>query len=179
MTDRRWAALGFVWTISLGSALHFTYDWSGDSLLVGLFSAVNESTWEHLKLLVVPAMIWAAFRYRLRPREWFRASASDGVALLSGLLLIVGGFNLYRSVLPDEFVLDILLFVLAAACTHFAPALANRLVPRDLAWRSGIALLMGAVLVAFALFTVMPPHLPIFRDPNSRGYGLGAARTNS
>lgn len=41
----------FIFISVLGVLLHFTYEWSGDTAVVGLFSAVNESTWEHLKLL--------------------------------------------------------------------------------------------------------------------------------
>ena len=41
----------FIFISVLGVLLHFTYEWSGDNAVVGLFSAVNESTWEHLKLL--------------------------------------------------------------------------------------------------------------------------------
>ncbi len=176
MSDRRWAVLGFVWTIVLGSALHFTYAWSNENLLVGLFSAVNESTWEHLKLLVVPATIWAVLRYRSQSREWIEVNSANGIALVIGLLSIVGGFNLYRSFLPDQFVLDILLFVVAAACTHFGPLLARRLLPTDRAWRGGVALLMGAVFLTFAVSTVLPPHLPVFKDPNTGAYGLGAGQ---
>ena len=50
---------GFIFTTSLGTLLHFMYEWSGKNSLVALFSNVNESTWEHLKLLFYPAFIFA------------------------------------------------------------------------------------------------------------------------
>ncbi len=34
----------------VGCLLHFTYAWSGRNKFVAIFSAVNESTWEHIKL---------------------------------------------------------------------------------------------------------------------------------
>ena len=43
-----------IFAIILGTLLHFTYKWSNKNMLVGAFSAVNESTWEHLKLLFFP-----------------------------------------------------------------------------------------------------------------------------
>ena len=43
-----------IFVMILGTLLHFTYEWSGGNLLVASFSAVNESTWEHLKLLFYP-----------------------------------------------------------------------------------------------------------------------------
>lgn len=63
MKIRSWEILGVFFTIIVGTLLHFTYDWTGQSALVGLFSAVNESTWEHLKLLFVPFFIWTIIEY--------------------------------------------------------------------------------------------------------------------
>ena len=41
----------YIFAMILGSLLHFTYEWSNENSFVGSFSAINESTWEHLKLL--------------------------------------------------------------------------------------------------------------------------------
>ena len=38
----------------LGSLNHFLYDWTGGSSLAALFCPINESPWEHLKLLFFP-----------------------------------------------------------------------------------------------------------------------------
>ena len=45
------------YTVLLGSLLHFVYGWSGGSVLAAGFSAVNESTWEHMKLLFFPVFL--------------------------------------------------------------------------------------------------------------------------
>ena len=52
-----------IFTIILGTILHFTYGWLNKNLLVGAFSAVNESTWEHLKLLFFPMLISTIIGY--------------------------------------------------------------------------------------------------------------------
>ena len=49
----------------LGTLLHFTYEWSGDNLFVGSFSAVNESVWEHLKLVFYPMLLMGIINYFL------------------------------------------------------------------------------------------------------------------
>ena len=49
--------LSAVFISVLGTLLHFTYDWFGNNPIIGVFSAVNESTWEHLKLLFFPTLI--------------------------------------------------------------------------------------------------------------------------
>jgi hypothetical protein len=56
---RRLALLGMVFIALLGTALHFTYDLSRGNILVAGFSAVNESVWEHLKLVFWPAVVLA------------------------------------------------------------------------------------------------------------------------
>ena len=45
---------GYIAVTVLGTLLHFVYGWSSSNMLVGLFAAVNESTWEHMKLAFYP-----------------------------------------------------------------------------------------------------------------------------
>jgi hypothetical protein len=50
---------GVIFTFLAGTLLHFTYEWSGNNFWVGLFSPVNESTWEHMKLLFFPMLFYS------------------------------------------------------------------------------------------------------------------------
>lgn len=54
---------GAVFTILLGSMLHFTFELSGGNPVVGVFSAVNESVWEHLKLAYWPALAYMVIEH--------------------------------------------------------------------------------------------------------------------
>lgn len=49
-------------SIILGTILHFTFEWSGNNAFIGTFSSVNESTWEHLKLVFYPMLFTAIIR---------------------------------------------------------------------------------------------------------------------
>ena len=49
---------GFLFVSVLGTVLHFLYEWSGENTLAALVSGVNESVWEHMKLLFVPVFLW-------------------------------------------------------------------------------------------------------------------------
>lgn len=42
----------------LGTLAHFFYDWTHHNRIIGLFSAVNESTWEHIKIALTAALLW-------------------------------------------------------------------------------------------------------------------------
>ncbi len=54
--------LGILFTAALGSFGHFAYDLSKENILVALFCPVNESTWEHLKLLFFPFLLFSLLR---------------------------------------------------------------------------------------------------------------------
>ena len=49
---------GMLFTLLFGNLLHFVYDWTGQAGWAAYLSAVNESTWEHMKLLAVPWLVW-------------------------------------------------------------------------------------------------------------------------
>ena len=57
-----WSFSGFSLVSLGGTILHFLYDWTNESLLIAPFSGVNESTWEHMKLLFFPLFIFALFQ---------------------------------------------------------------------------------------------------------------------
>ena len=59
----KWQLGGFVFTAILGTLLHFLFDWTGGSALAALFSAVNESIWEHMKLLYYPMLLFTLWEY--------------------------------------------------------------------------------------------------------------------
>ena len=52
-----------IFMLVVGTLLHFTFGWSNNNPLIGTFSAVNESTWEHLKLLFFPMLISTIIGY--------------------------------------------------------------------------------------------------------------------
>ena len=85
---RKWELAGLFVTLILGNLLHFVFDWSGENRIVAAFAAVNESTWEHMKLLVIPWVVWSlveavVLRDSHRPMLLARA-----MGLLAGVLLI-------------------------------------------------------------------------------------------
>ena len=51
---RNYKIFNTIFVFALGTLLHFVYDWSWQNQIIGAFSAVNESTWEHLKLIFFP-----------------------------------------------------------------------------------------------------------------------------
>lgn len=46
--------IGFIVISIVGTLLHFLYEMSGHNKIVAIFAAVNESTWEHIKIALTP-----------------------------------------------------------------------------------------------------------------------------
>ena len=167
-----WQAAGFAATAVGGTLLHFLYEWSGKSLWVAPFAAVNESTWEHTKLLYFPAMVFAlvqSFFFRDYPHFWWVKLA--GTAL--GLFLIPALFYLYNGAVgPSPDWLNISFFFLSVAgvflleWTLFGQGGSS---PGHPCIPQGILLAFG---VLFAVLTFATPHLPLFRDPLTGTYGI-------
>lgn len=162
------AALGIV----LGSLLHFTYQWSGRLTAVALFSAVNESPWEHLKLYFFPIVLYLAV-------EWFVVE-NKAALLFAKLVQIIGGmvfieafFYTYTGALGIENVwVDILSFVVAMASGYLV---SYRLIRPGVsggfpAWLSGASIAL--VMLFFVTSTFAPPHIPLFRDGTTGSYGV-------
>jgi hypothetical protein len=55
--------IGMAFIIILGSLLHFTFELSGDQPIVGVFSAVNVSGWDRLKLAFWPALLFGLIEF--------------------------------------------------------------------------------------------------------------------
>ena len=112
---KAWLFFGFIFVSLLGTFLHFLYDISGKSLLAALFSGVNESTWEHMKLL-----FWPLFLFALVQRPFFREQKNYWcvklMEILLGLLLIPVLFYTYNGAFgksPDW--VNIAIFYVSAA----------------------------------------------------------------
>lgn len=167
-----WQASGFAVSTLLGTVLHFLYEWTGESPLVAVFSGVNESTWEHMKLLYWPLVLFAAIQwyfFRTEKNYWPVKLAST----LLGLGLIPVLFYTCNGVFgksPDW--LNIAIFYIAAAAAFGFEWWAFR---KDLLQRKHPQLALGAMILIGALFTVFTfavPKIPLFQDPVTGGYGI-------
>lgn len=167
-----WQLMGFAVTALGGTLLHFLYDWTGGSILVAPFSGVNESTWEHMKLLFWPMLIFAIVQSLLfKDRDDFWCVKLKGILL--GLILIPIMFYTYNGVVgrsPDW--INIAIFFISAAITYiYETRQFNNGTTACKAKRLAVALL-SLIAILFAVFTFLTPEINIFRDPLTGAYGV-------
>lgn len=167
-----WLVIGFFSLTILGSLLHFTYEWSHRSPIVGMFSAVNESVWEHLKLGFWALCVYSSVEYwffRGAVNNYFIAKACGILVLQLFILLFHYTFTFIAG--RHLVILDIALYVCASALCQ---RITHRIITAD---RTHSALnVLGALLIILhaiilVIFTFMPPRLPLFMDNNTGRFG--------
>lgn len=111
---RNMEIIGIVLVCICGTLLHFTFEWSGEVSVVGIFSAVNESVWEHTKLVYFPMLVYAVIEFFVLKPDFKRFFAAKTVALVFSSLMMIVVFYTYSGALGFEIlVLDIItLYVL-------------------------------------------------------------------
>jgi hypothetical protein len=168
-----WQLGGFVFTAILGTLLHFLFDWSGKKAAVGLFSAVNESIWEHMKLLYYPMALFALLQYWFWSGEVEQFWCVKLAGLIFGLALIPVLYYTYTGALGLERAwFNIAIFFVAAAAVYWLECRLFALTP---AWLLPPALCAGLIIMigaSFMLLTFVPPQWPLFADPVTGSYGF-------
>ena len=168
-----WQLTGFATVSLFGTILHFLYDLLGGAVWIAPFSGVNESTWEHMKLLFWPMLVFAAIQgYFFKDVKAFWCIKLRGIIL--GLSLIPILFYTYNGAIgrsPDW--INIAIFFISAAMV-FLYELRQFNSDKIICSRPWLAVtLLCGIGAAFILFTFITPRLGIFVDPISGGYGIG------
>jgi hypothetical protein len=164
---------GIVFIVTFGSVLHFTFEWSGGQAVVGVFSAVNESVWEHLKLGFWPAVAFAVieFKYLKESTNNFLFAKTVGTYLIP--ITIIAIFYSYTAILGESLlVIDILSFIVAVIVGQLVSY--RLLTSKALQHNLDKVLLIALILLglAFVLFTFYPPHWTMFQDPITGEYEI-------
>lgn len=167
-----WQLLGFAVTSFLGTILHFLYEWSGENVFAAFISGVNESTWEHMKLIFFPMLFFGLFQSLFfKSDESFWSRKLTGI--LTGLLsipLLFYGYNGIIGTSPDW--LNISFFYIAAAIAFLTEA---NLLKKNKSYRispSASLCILLIIALSFVIFTFFTPHINIFRDPLTGAYGI-------
>ncbi len=167
-----WEMIGFIFVVVLGSLFHFVYHWSGNNKFVGLFAPVNESTWEHLKLLIMPMVLFSIVEYFVIGKDYPNFIPAKALGILLGIIAIVVIFYTYTGILGKHYLwADILTFILGVAVAYtYSWKITNKQPIATNAQIIGI-LLVFVLILNFAVFSFCPPHIPIFLDPVTKSYG--------
>lgn len=151
-----------------GTLLHFVYEWIGGNV-TAVFGAVNESTWEHLKLLFWPMFVFGIVEFAIYGRRLRGFIPIKVISVIIALFVTVSSFYTYTGILGYNFLIaDIATFVLGIgsgyAYAHHEIKRTNASLTTPLSLILSLVIVIG-LIVCFALFTFYPPNLGLFVDP--------------
>ena len=164
MNYKKYLLIGIPILFIVGSIFHFLYELSGSNILIGLITPINESIWEHLKLLFTPMTIyWIVYLFINPDISHGRWLFSLFVAIIFAMLTVVSFYYVYTGAFEFEsLILDIFSLLLGLTVgqligSHFytygfdVPIIVSKA-------------LIIILFVLFIIFTFFPPSLPIFQS---------------
>lgn len=160
-----------IFVIILGTILHFTYTWSKNNSLVGLFSAINESTWEHLKLLFFPMLITTTIGYFIFKDTFPNFLCSKTIGIITAMLFTVIFFYTYTGIIGTNYsFINILTFIFSVIIGEYIVYILtiNNFTFSKIFCMSILILFT----VSFFIFTFNPPGINLFKDPIDGSYGI-------
>lgn len=171
--------VGCIVTILLGILSHFVYNFSSNSFIIGLFFPINESIWEHLKLVLVPITIFAiiySFIYTKQKHMlnnfWYYIACS---IILSMLIIPISHYT-YKAlfkVVPDF--VNILIYIISIIISFYYlyRKLSMEYISPSSKNKNSTGILTITILyLVFIIFTIYPPKLELFRDPITDTFGI-------
>ena len=164
MNNRTRVILRYLFVVLLGVFLHFAYELSGENPIVGLFALVNESIWEHLKLIFFPMLILTLWDMFTNQRNNLCFLPARTLGTLAGMAFIVIVYYTITGILGFQTAfLNILIYLLGVL---FAFVVEKKLCHHCNTISVKIAIVLWVLfIILFIVFTIAPPALGIFTPP--------------
>ncbi len=165
---KHYTITGTVFVTIAGIVSHFLYEWSNHNFIVGFFAPINESTWEHMKLIFFPMLLFSLVAAPKLKERYPCITTSLLTGILIGTFLIPIFFYTYTGILGQNvFILDLAAFLLAVLIA-FAIVYRFTLSCRMEKHKTLLCIVICALLICFPLFTCLPPEIGLFTDPLSK-----------
>lgn len=158
----------------LGSALHFTYNWSKHNKNLAIISAVNESFWEHMKIAFWPVLTLYVVEFALGGYGIGSFIPAKTIALCSipmSMMAIVFSYKYFAK--KNILAVDISAFLVTIAIAQvISTQLMNQLSANLLTIIISLCFLVF-IIIAFLVSTRhSPKESDLFKDPLTSKYGL-------
>ena len=169
-----WEIGSYVFIGLVGAALHFTFELSNfSSNVVAYFSAVNESTWEHLKMVFFPGLVFALVQYTYVRDQVNNYIVAKVASLFIMPLVITVGWYIYAPIVGRSiYRIDLLLFYVAVLAGQIASYKLLTRPPLEKKYTQYAIGLFLAMFVAFSAFTFFPPRIFLFEHLDLKNTGL-------
>lgn len=161
--------IGFFFVSILGTLFHFAYDFFNSNFIVGIFTATNESTFEHLKLLLYPFLIFTIIEYLILKNNSFthinNFICAKTLGLISGLISIIVLFYTYTGILGFNIdFINISIFFIAVFISFFISYITVFKI-KNQDNNCLCLLIIGIIVILFIIFSIEPANIGLFKEP--------------
>lgn len=156
---------GIIFVSVLGTLFHFAYNLSGNNWIIGLFTPINESIWEHTKLIYFPMLIYSMYLSRKLKDTYPCISSAMTFGALFGVLLVIILFYTYSGIIGYHVsYIDMAIFYISVIASFY---LVYKLTLSCKAgdFESLLQILNILMICAFIFFTFDAPDIPLFITP--------------
>ena len=165
--------IGVFVIMGLSVLSHFMYEWFNNFVFSILFP-VNESIWEHMKLLVTPVLIYAFieyFIYRKKGIKFNNFSISYSISIIVGIVSYLIVYLPIDHFFGHNMIISIaLLFLDYILISYISYSILNT---RFIKYSEVIGILLIIIIYfIFYYLTYYPVHSYIFYDTKDKLYGI-------
>ena len=172
MNLKKWKVFSVFGTFILAFLTHFLYTWFPNSLF-SIFFPVNESIWEHMKMLFTTILLYEIIEYIILSIKQFKVNnflfASFVTAIVSIPIYLIMFLPIYYKMGENMFI-TISIMLIDIIIVQFI----NYKILNVKEFNLNILTIVLIIIsyIGFGLLTYYPPENDLFFDPKEEKYGI-------
>lgn len=161
----------------VGSLLHYAYEFSNNNKIIGLFSPVNESIFEHSKLLLIPLVLFWGITFLfvkddINYNNYFTAMVAS---IFVSIITMFSFYYTYVGIVGENYelmnILDLLISFLIGQLT------ANHIYVYGEGFPIYLSItIIIVIMLLYIYLTFKPIKIPLFYDKKNKYYGINKDR---
>lgn len=172
MKKRNLKILGTIIAFLLCFPMHFVYD-KFPNWLTSIFFSVNESIWEHMKILFGSIIISGVIQkiiVILKKEKINNICFSNFVAAISSIPIFLILFLPVYAIIGENFIVTIIIMFITIAIAEFISYIIMN--KEDFKMENKTILLVVFVYIIFGILTYFPIKIDLFKDSKTLVYGI-------
>lgn len=162
--------IGFLFVSILGTFFHFTYKLFNKNKISSIFSAVNESTWEHIKMALSASFLLGIFEGINLPINYFFAKSISIIIVILLIPILFYGYKMFTK--KSYLVIDILIFYIAVFVSQYLYYYIINNIKEIFVLNYLGCIILFIIFAFYLLLTIYPLKNELFLDPITKKYGV-------
>ena len=170
---KKFKFIGIFIILLLSIFSHFIYDFF-PNIIFSIFFPVNESIWEHMKLIITPTLIFMFFEYLFYKKKnikYNNLSLSYIISIILGIIIYLIIYLPIHYTIGHNLIISIIILIIVYL---FIELLSYKLIIRKEIKNSKIISIVLIIItyLVFLTLTYFPPKIDLFHDTQKDSYGI-------